>query len=228
GSSGMGPRGDAILEADWCIGEFLKTLEEEGLMENTLIFFSSDNGPVLNDGYYDEAVEKLGAHSPAGPLRGGKYSLFEAGTRVPFATYWKGNIEPKVSDALVCQLDLLTSLASLVGSDQQTRDSENLLDVFMGRSDQGREQLVLEATSRTAFRKGDWVMIPPYDEPAVNELVNIELGNDKDYQLYNLSEDIGQQNNLAAAHPEKLEEMIQEYKQILGVAAQEIETMELK
>lgn len=228
GSSGMGPRGDAILEADWCIGEFLKTLEEEGLMENTLIFFSSDNGPVLNDGYYDEAVEKLGAHTPAGPLRGGKYSLFEAGTRVPFATYWKGKIEPKVSDALVCQLDLLTSLASLVGSDQQTRDSENLLDVFMGRSDQGREQLVLEATSRTAFRKGDWVMIPPYDEPAVNELVNIELGNDKDYQLYNLSEDIGQQNNLAAAHPEKLEEMIQEYKQILGVAAQDIETMELK
>ena len=86
GQSGMGPRGDAILEADWCIGEFIKTLEAESLLENTLIVFSSDNGPVLNDGYYDDAVEKLGDHKPAGPLRGGKYSLFEAGTRVPFIT----------------------------------------------------------------------------------------------------------------------------------------------
>ena len=84
GKSGMGPRGDVILEADWCIGQFMDTLEKEGLLDNTLIVFSSDNGPVLNDGYYDDAVEKLGDHKPAGPLRGGKYSLFEGGTRVPF------------------------------------------------------------------------------------------------------------------------------------------------
>lgn len=228
GSSGMGPRGDAILEADWCIGELLNTLEEEGLMENTLIVFSSDNGPVLNDGYYDDAVEKLGAHTPAGPLRGGKYSLFEAGTRVPFAIYWKGTIEPKVSDALVCQLDLLSSMASLVGSELQARDSKNLLDVFLGRSDEGREQLVLEATSRTAFRQGDWVMIPPYQGPAVNQQVDIELGNDDDYQLYNLAEDLGQQNNLADAHKQKLKEMIQDFKQIRGDAAEGVEDLELK
>ena len=60
GSSGMGPRGDVIVEADWCIGELVKTLEKQGLLENTLIILSSDNGPVLNDGYYDDAVEKLG------------------------------------------------------------------------------------------------------------------------------------------------------------------------
>ena len=90
GLSGMGPRGDAILEADWCIGEFIKTLQDEGILDNTLIIFSSDNGPVLNDGYYDDAVEKLGNHTPWGPLRGGKYSLFEAGTRVPFVVYWNG------------------------------------------------------------------------------------------------------------------------------------------
>ncbi|WPP49204.1 sulfatase family protein [Catalinimonas niigatensis] len=228
GSSGMGPRGDAILEADWCIGEFVKTLEEEGLMEKTLIIFSSDNGPVLNDGYYDEAVEKLGAHTPAGTLRGGKYSLFEAGTRVPFATYWQGTIEPQVSDALVCQLDLLSSMAALVGSDQQARDSENLLEVFLGRSETGREQLVLEATSRTAFRQGSWVMIPPYQGPAVNEQVDIELGNDDEYQLYNLADDIGQQNNLASAQPEKLEEMMQDFEQIRGDAAEGIEDLELK
>lgn len=228
GSSGMGPRGDVIVEADWCIGEFLKTLEKEGLMENTLIVLSSDNGPVLNDGYYDEAVEKLGEHTPAGPFRGGKYSLFEAGTRVPFATYWKGKITPQVSDALVCQLDLLSSMASLVGSSQRARDSEDLLEVFMGRSDEGRNQLVIEATSRTAFRQGDWVMIPPYEGPTVNNQVNIELGNDDNFQLYNLKEDLGQQNNLADSHQQKLNEMIQDFKQIRGNATEGVEDLELK
>ena len=121
GLSGMGPRGDAILEADWCIGELIKTLHNEGLLENTLIVFTSDNGPVLNDGYFDDAVEKLGKHKPNGPLRGGKYSLFEAGTRVPFVTYWKGKIEPKVSHALVCQMDLLASFAKLVGTEENSR-----------------------------------------------------------------------------------------------------------
>ena len=132
GSSGMGPRGDVIKEADWCIGELIKTLEAEGLLENTLIVLSSDNGPVLNDGYYDEAEEKLGDHTPAGPLRGGKYSLFEAGTRVPFISYWKGRIQPATSSALISQVDLLSSLAQLVGSTDSGEDSEQLLDVLMG------------------------------------------------------------------------------------------------
>jgi len=216
GATGMGPRGDVIAEADWVIGQFMQTLEEEGLLENTLVFFSSDNGPVLNDGYYDDAVEKLGEHTPWGPLRGGKYSLFEAGTRVPFIVYWKGRIEPAVSDALVSHLDIYASLAALVGSDQSGPDSQDLLDVFMGKSDQGREELVIEATSRTAYRKGDWVMIPPYKGPAVNTQVNIELGNSDEYQLYNLSSDIGQQENLAASNPDKLQEMLEGYKRIRG------------
>jgi len=227
GASGMGPRGDVIVEADWVVGEFINTLEAEGLLQNTLIIFSSDNGPVLNDGYYDDAVEKLGEHKPAGPLRGGKYSLFEAGTRVPFITYWKGHIEPGVSDALVSQLDLLSSLADLVGSDKKGEDSEDLLDVFLGKSKQGRDQIVLEATSRTAFRQGDWAMIPPYEGPAVNKSVNIELGNDMKYQLYNLKDDIGQQTNLAESNPEKLEEMITAFKEIRG-EADEVEELELK
>ena len=215
GKSGMGPRGDVILEADWVIGEFMKTLDKEGLLENTLIVFSSDNGPVVNDGYYDDAVEKLGDHKPAGPLRGGKYSLFEAGTRVPFITYWKGTIAPGVSNAMVSQLDLFASLASLVNSDATTQDSKNLMAVLLGKSESGRDELVLEATSRTAFRKGDWAMIPPYNGPARNDLVDIELGNDSVYQLYNLKEDLGQQNNLAESHPEKLQELIDSYRAIL-------------
>jgi len=83
GKSGLGPRGDAILEFDWQVGEVLKTLDRLGLTNNTLVLLSSDNGPVVDDGYQDEAVEKLNGHKPAGALRGGKYSAFEAGTRVP-------------------------------------------------------------------------------------------------------------------------------------------------
>jgi arylsulfatase A-like enzyme len=216
GSSGMGPRGDVIVEADWAVGEFIKTLKEEGLLENTLIIFSSDNGPVLNDGYYDDAEEKIGDHNPKGPLRGGKYSLFEAGTRVPFVTYWQGKIAPGVSDALVSQMDLLRSLAMLVGSDEKTSDSMDMLEVLLGKKEKGRDELVLEATSRTAFLKGDWAMIPPYKGPAVSKHVNIELGNSAAYQLYDLKADIGQVNNLSDENPDKLAEMIASYEAILG------------
>jgi arylsulfatase A-like enzyme len=228
GVTGMGPRGDVIAEADWCIGEFMATLETLGILDNTLIVFSSDNGPVLNDGYYDDAVEKLGDHQPAGALRGGKYSLFEAGTRVPFITYWKGKIEPGVSDALVCQIDLLSSLAEVVGSDVRGIDSESLSAVFLGKKDEGRDQLVLEATTRTAFRKGDWLMIPPYKGQKVNKYVNIELGNLPDYQLYNLADDLSQQQNLATSNPEKLQEMIDEFTKVRGSDFQNTEKLELK
>lgn len=228
GSSGLGPRGDVIIEADWCVGELIKTLDEAGILENTLIVFSSDNGPVLNDGYFDEAIEKLGDHQPAGNLRGGKYSLFEAGTRVPFIVFWKGTIEPKVSDALVCQLDLMASLGELLGEELLQGDGQQLLDVFMGQSNEGREHLILEANSRTAYRKGDWVMIPPYDGEAFNTLVNIELGNSDSYQLYNLSMDPSQRQNLARQFPNQLTEMIKEFISIRGDSYNRIEKLELK
>lgn len=227
GKSGMGPRGDAIMEADWVIGRLYQTLEEEGLLDNTLIVLSSDNGSVLNDGYYDDAVEKLGDHTPAGPLRGGKYSLFEAGTKVPFITYWKGKIQPSVSDAMVTQIDLFSSLASLVGSSETGPDSENLLDALLGKSQKGRESFILEATSRTALRAGDWAMIPPYKGPAVQNQVNIELGNSPEYQLYNLKNDPRQQNNLAASNSGKLEEMKKQYQEIRG-GESKVEQLELK
>jgi len=228
GSTGMGPRGDVIAEADWCIGELMATLEEHGLLENTLVILSSDNGPVLNDGYYDDAVEKVGSHTPSGPLRGGKYSLFEAGTRVPFISYWKGQIDPAVSDALVSQLDLFSSLATLVGSERRGKDSEELLELFLGNQDQGREDLILEATGRTALKKGEWVLIPPYDGPAVSKNVNIEIGNAPDYQLFHLKEDIGEQNNLADSHPEKLESLKASYALIRGETEEVSGELELK
>ncbi|MWW25335.1 sulfatase-like hydrolase/transferase [Algibacter wandonensis] len=228
GKSGMGPRGDVILEADWVIGEFIKTLETEGILENTLIVLSSDNGPVLNDGYNDDAVEKLGNHSPTGGLRGGKYSLFDAGTHVPFITYWKGTIEPTVSDAVVCQLDLFSSLAHLTGSTEKTDDSEQLLNAFLGKSNQGRKNLILEAGQKTALRSGDWVLIPPYEGKPVNKQVNIELGISNEYQLYNLKEDRAQKNDLANTNKEKLAELTATYHKLRGKSDIEIKELELK
>lgn len=228
GKSGMGPRGDVILEADWCIGEFVKTLEQEGLLENTLIIFSSDNGPVLNDGYFDDADTKIGKHTPAGVLKGGKYSLFEAGTKVPFFTYWKGKIQPSVSDALICQIDILSSIAKLVDSDIRVDDSQEYLDVFLGKSTVGRKDLIIEASSRTAYRKGDWAMIPPYSGPAVKTEVNIELGNSLKYQLYNLKEDPSQKNNLAETNKEKLQEMLTDFEAIRGKNYSKVKQLELK
>ena len=228
GKSGMGPRGDVIVEADWIIGEFIKTLNTEGLLENTLIVFSSDNGPVLNDGYYDDAVEKLGDHTPWGPFRGGKYSLFEAGTHVPFITSWKGTIQPGVSDALVCQMDLISSLAKLVDSNIKTGDSEQLLSTFLGNSTKGRTDLIIEATTRTALRHKNWVMIPPYEGEAVIESVNIEIGNANTYQLYDLDKDKGQQSNLATTEKDKLQELIKIFEDKRGNDYNNIELIELK
>jgi arylsulfatase A-like enzyme len=212
GKSGLGVRGDAILEADWCVGELLKKLEKEGLLNNTLILFSSDNGPVLNDGYYDEAVEKTGKHDPFGGLRGGKYSLFEAGTKVPFLAYWKGTIKPKVSDAMACQIDFMASLAPLIGTKSNAKDSQNILDAFLGKSEQGRKDLVIEAMGRLAFRQGDYAFIPPYKGNAIHKEVNIEIGVSPEIQLYNIKNDPAQKVNLAKDNPEKVKEMQAAFK----------------
>lgn len=197
GKSGMGPRGDAILEADWCIGEVMKELEKQGVLENTLVLLSSDNGPVLNDGYFDDAVEKIGEHTPSGGLRGGKYSLYEAGTRVPFGAYWKGTIQPKVSEAIVSQLDFAASLSSLIGSKESFPDSKNQMEVLLGKSENGREELVLEATGRVALRQGKYLFIPAYAGNTFIEQVQIENGSNAEVQLFDLEKDLSQQNNLA-------------------------------
>lgn len=208
GSTPMGPRGDAIAEADWCVGELLSYLDSLELLENTLIIFSSDNGPVLDDGYADGAVELAGDHKPAGGLRGGKYSLFDGGTHVPMFVYWKGHTVHSESDALVSQLDFLASLAALTGAVIPAGlDSENCLDALLGRKGaEGRSHLVSEADGRLALRSGDWSMLPPYDGPERNITGN-ELGNLAEYALYNMTEDPAQQHNLASEYPRLLDSL---------------------
>lgn len=208
GSTPMGPRGDAIAEADWCVGELLSYLDSLELLENTLIIFSSDNGPVLDDGYADGAVELAGDHKPAGGLRGGKYSLFDGGAHVPMFVYWKGHTVHSESDALVSQLDFLASLAALTGAViPDGLDSENCLDALLGRKGaEGRSHLVSEADGRLALRSGDWSMLPPYDGPERNITGN-ELGNLAEYALYNMTEDPAQQHDLASEYPRLLDSL---------------------
>ena len=207
GKSGMGPRGDAILEADWCVGQLLKNLDKLHLLENTIIIFSSDNGPVLDDGYKDNAAELLGNHQPAGGLRGGKYSLFDAGTHVPFFVYWKGHIQHHISNAIVSQMDIMPLVAKLVNIKiGEKLDGQEMLSTFMGKEDKGRNNLIVEASGRLALREGNWIMIPPYKGPERNETGN-ELGNLPDYGLFNVSIDRKEENNLAAKETAKLKEL---------------------
>jgi arylsulfatase A-like enzyme len=216
GKSGMGPRGDVILEADYCVGEILKTLNAKGLMNNTIICLSSDNGPVLNDGYNDQAVEKLGNHTPAGVLRGGKYSLFEAGTKVPFIMWGAGIAKGKVSHAMVSQLDLLASFSELLQAKEPTNDSQNYWHVLTGKSEKGREELVIESFGNLGFRYKNYAFLPSNKGPALHKNVNIELGYSETEQLYDLEKDPSQKNNVAAQNPELLKEIRTHFLKITG------------
>ena len=216
GSTTLGQRGDAVVEGDWCVGEVLAYLEEKGMMENTIVIFTSDNGPVLNDGYDDKAEEMLGDHDPRNGTRGGKYSLFDGGTHIPLIIYWKGHIEPQVSDALVCQMDLFASLGELIGGNvPEGLDSRNTIDAFLGRTDIGRQTLIHEAEGRLALRKGDYTMIPPYEGPDRNYSKN-ELGNLPDYALFNMKADPSQMTDISAEEPERLEKMKKVFHEITG------------
>lgn len=229
GKTTMGPRGDAIVEADWCVGELLAHLKKEGLLEKTLIIFSSDNGPVLNDGYKDGAPELAGDHLPAGGLRGGKYSLFDGGTHIPLFVYWKGKIQPVVSDALVCQVDILASLGSMIHADlPEGLDSRNYLDAFFGKEQTARKDVVLEAQGRMAYRSGDWIMMPPYKGSERN-LTGNELGNLGEYGLFNVKADRTQHQNVAAQQPELLDSLKQNFfAEVDGYYRSEVEEEPLK
>jgi len=222
GKSQMGPRGDAIAELDWSVGQILQTLDREGLTRNTLVIFSSDNGPVVDDGYRDDAAAKLGDHKPAGPLRGGKYSNFDGGTRVPMIARWPGHIRSDArSDALISQVDLLASLTALAGgkvADGVVPDSENVMPALLGESSTARRSLVEHAGS-LALLEGNWKLIAPGKGPKINANTNTELGNDPEPQLYDLSADIGEQNNVAARYPDRVRTMMAELDRIRARSA---------
>ncbi len=216
GQTAMGPRGDAIAEFDDAVGAVLRKLHELKLSDNTLVILSSDNGPVLDDGYRDFANEKLGDHKPAGPFRGGKYSQFEGGTRMPFIVYWPGRVKPGVSDAIVSQVDFPASLGSLVGQQPAATmpDSHNVLPALLGKSVMGRESVVEQAQG-LSIRKGNWKYVAP--GKAVDQLGpwnKVEVP--PPGWLFDLTADPGETKDLSAEYPGKLKELAGELAKTLG------------
>ena len=199
GKNPMGVRGDAIEQFDWSVGQLMKTLDEMGLTENTLIILSSDNGPVIDDGYADRAVELLGDHKPAGPLRGNKYSAFEGGTRIPAIVHWPKEIkQAAVSDALVSQIDWFASLASLTNSrlpEGSAPDSYDYLDTWIGKSKEDRPWVIEQALNKAlSVRTKDWKYIEPSVGSAIMEYEKIETGYSPEPQLYDMTKVYEEEN----------------------------------
>jgi arylsulfatase A-like enzyme len=221
GATNMGPRGDALVQFDWSVGEVLKKLDELRLADNTLVLISSDNGPVLDDGYKDQAGEKVGDHKPAGPFRGGKYSLFEGGTRMPTLVRWPARVKPGVSDALISQVDFPATFAALVGQTPDARtmcDSVNVLPALLGESPVGRDHIIQHA-GRLAIRVGDWKYLTP---GKTRDTLDASAGTAADLPggaLYNLATDPGERKNLAAEHPDKVKELAARLEAIRGPVA---------
>ena len=220
GKSSMGPRGDALLQLDWTVGAIVEALKKRNLLSNTLIIFTSDNGAVIDDGYKDDAVEKLGKHQPNGVFRGGKYSAFEGGTRVPFILSWKGTVaRGKTTDVLLSQVDLYASLAALTGQKIQAGnapDSEDYLSSFLNKSGKPRSYVIEQSINNTlSIIVGTWKYIEPSNGQAMNKSTNTELGNLKLPQLYDLKTDPGEKNNMAGKKPalvKQLGELLEKVK----------------
>jgi arylsulfatase A len=224
GKSGMSYRGDAIVQLDWCVGELIKTLRKHNLEKDTLVVFCSDNGPVGDDGYKDEALEKMGDHKPAGPYSGGKYSVLEGGTRTPFITYWPGTIEPGVSDKMVCTIDFATSLANQLKvkiPKDACLDSLDVMDSLLGKKDApGRPHLVQQDNGRGGnygYRVGNWKLQRHDSKKKRNVVVNQKLANSPAprYALFDLSKDVREKKNVAEQNPDVFKRMTEQLQKIL-------------
>lgn len=212
GKNKMGLRGDAIVQFDWTVGQIMAALEKAGLSKNTLIILSSDNGPVVDDGYADRAEELLNGHSPTGNLRGGKYSAFEGGTRIPLIVHWPAQIKgAQESNTLVSQIDWLASMAELVGTripKGAAPDSYNYLNNLIGRANEDRPWIIEQASNHTlSVRTRNWKYIEGSDGgKMITWGPKIETGNAPVPQLYNMSDDT-EQVDVAAKNPQKVFEL---------------------
>lgn len=207
-TSEAGVRGDTIHSFDWTVGQILDALDRLQLASNTLVIVTSDNGGMLDrngaDTEHSGTIATNNGHRFNGPLRGTKVTLFEGGTRVPFLVRWPGQVRVGTSDALISHIDMMASLAALTGQrlpDTAGPDSHDILSALLGGSG-GRDHLVVHGHAKfVALRQGAWKFIPEPDATKKGKRAGSAV------QLYNLSDDISESNNLAAQHPEKVKEM---------------------
>jgi arylsulfatase A-like enzyme len=186
----------------------MKSVEAHGLTENTLVIFSSDNGPTYDDGYKDGTTilssggEVDRGHDASGVWSGGKGQIWEGATRVPFIVRWPSRVNPGTSDALVSQVDLLASFAALLGiklGDSDAVDSRNILSAFLGDRSEGLDYMI-EESLHLALRSGDWKFVE-----ATRVKTEVAKRRPLPESLFNLDEDPGEHNNLIGQYPEKAE-----------------------
>ena len=216
GKTKLGHRGDAMVQFDWSTGEVVKALEAAGLRDNTIIIFSSDNGPVYDDGYNDGTTVKTsskdvdGGHDGSGPYRGGKYQILEGGTRVPFIVSWPKGIKPGRSDAMMNQIDFLASFAKMLNvklTDSDAPDSRDTLSTLLGKDTLGLDYMLEEAKG-TALRKGNWKFIPAATAKAKKKgKKSTKKAKQENFKLYDLSKDQEEKNNVADQHPQLVKEL---------------------
>jgi arylsulfatase A-like enzyme len=215
GTSGAGMYGDFTVQVDDMVGDVMKALDRLDMAEDTLVIFTSDNGPT----WYDKDVERWD-HRSTGPYRGMKGGAWEGGHRMPFIARWPGHVpEGATSDQLLSFTDFMATFAAITGQElsaNEAPDSENLLPAFLGEASEPlRQTFVVDAGGTVGLRVGDWKFIPHKlstgftPNPPKEERQELPP-----VQLYNLAEDPGEQNNLHDQEPDKLEEMKQTLQQI--------------
>ncbi len=217
GRTEAGPYGDFVYQSDWCMGEILRALDENGFRDNTLVIFSSDNGP---EHYAYDRVRNTG-HRSMGALRGLKRDIYEGGHRVPTIMRWPRVIPAgSVCDALVSQVDILPTIAAAINKELPegaAEDGYDLLPLLQGATPREPIRTVhIHNTfaNRYAIRQGDWVFINDASGahsrvPAWYDEENGYDPNPHDTALYNLREDISQRHNLLMEYPDKANELSQ-------------------
>ncbi len=227
GKSSVGQYGDFVMEVDARIGQVMATLETLKLKENTLVFFSSDNGPV----WYPQDIEKF-HHRAAGPWNGMKGALTEAGHHMPFIARWPGRIQAgSECGELICFADILATVASLLGEQLPIDAGEDSFDVSaLLRGEKPVHSIrngmvhVNYGSYTLAIREGDWKLILPSDVYAVHdgtiapEYIVETKGkgpNDK-FQLYNLRNDPGEATNLFMQEPVRAQKLFAAIKEDLA------------
>ena len=194
GKSEAGIYGDVIEEFDYCVGELVKCLKKEGLYENTIIIVTSDNAPMIKEGYKDGALENMNGHNPYGVLRGEKYSLHEGGNKVPFICVWPSGIRhPFVQEQPFIYLDMLATLPSLVGKPivaAQCNDSKDGSKLFFDENAPSyREYIVTQNNGGDiSIRMGRWKYLPATKHRSA--------------ELYDLDNDPSELHNVMYAYPE--------------------------
>jgi arylsulfatase A len=195
GTTDAGPRGDLVALTDYCVGSIIATIKSLGIENNTIVVFTSDNGPR----------QGVNGHNSAGDLRGYKGSIYEGGHRVPFIVKWPGKIAPSsISDELIGQVDLYATMANIIGhslSDNEAPDSYSLTPVLLGK--------IYDKPLRDAYvhlyfgvRKGDWKLI--FDLENIDSVATQTIIAE---ELYDLSNDRSESNNLIEEYPDIVEEL---------------------